>query len=203
MTDKANPRVTTVLPRGQEQKDEWDRWQEDHPEASSISHLIRLSVRNEMKAVENGGRESGQAGGMSEEVADKLAEVIETNQAVVNQIENLQNRMRALENQAGEDPVIAEIKNDVFAILPTPDKVEAFDEFPGGFEAYAEQVEGVVTREGNVDYERLTTVASGEPADIARVLDEREATVEKALEALESDTARVRQTDDGRWVKEV
>lgn len=194
-------RVTTVLPRGQEQRDDWDQYVEDHPEASSISHLIRLSVKKEMEGL-HGGEKGDQSGGTGEEVVERLSEVIEHNQAVMSHLENLQTRMRQVENAVGEDPEILDLKNEVFAVLPSPDEVETYTEQHGHFAEWAGMTLG--TEPGDrPDYRELDSAPSGLPEDIAKVVDERQGLVEDALDKLTEDSARVRQTSEGRWVKEV
>lgn len=95
-----------------------------------------------------------------------------------------------MEQAVQEDPEVTDIKAEAFAVLPTKDQFEDYNDPSNALPDWLPEEQG----------EPLAY--SGEVADVAAVTDSSELRVQHALDKLQSDTARVR-TDDRRYWKEV
>lgn len=180
-----------------EEKEQW----EEHANKSGVgtlSALIRQAVNNELEGTRN--TDSTATGGGIEE---KVGEVLEEVQNLDSRLQGVEGRLNSIEREIRGETPAAELANDVFAILPTEKKLADFRNYPGNFQEHTDKVERAVTRKGNVDYTKLTSVASGRPQHIAKALDVPEQRVEDALDHLIAKTARIQETDDSRYFKDV
>ncbi|GAA0247679.1 hypothetical protein ACFFQF_06350 [Haladaptatus pallidirubidus] len=152
-----------------EQKAEWEDYAEEHPEVSSLSHLIRLSVQKEiLGAHEPQAPESGTSD-------SRINEVLEVVQGIDTRLEELETRTRAIEREVEHRPEIHELTKDVFEVLPN---VEI----------------GTRKQEANASTwsPDQATVWTGDPQDIGFKLNESRRNIEKALERLMEDSNLVK-----------
>lgn len=194
MSEKSERINLVVSPQ---KKEKWDEYADEHNEYSSTSDLIRTSVAREMAG------QSTADGLETDELELKIAKVVDGVDELNARLENVENRLRSIENEATRDPDVDRLTGEVFNALP--------DERPGSREW---------SEEGQKRYDELTAAKSGEPGasdeetarkrvkqwegsadDLAVALDEPEHHVREALEKLLADTPMVRQTDDGRYYK--
>lgn len=89
-------------------------------------------------------------------------------------------RIGSIEQAVQQDPEIVKLANDVFAVLPTESQLRDYlSEGEGPFLSMRDE-------HGNIDL-----AYSGSIDHIANVLDEEELKVQRALDKLQEDTARV------------
>lgn len=186
MSDTDNGRARFNLLLAPEQKERWEEYADDNPEVDSLSHLVRLAVQKEMTGANPRGNDDTSA-----EVAQRLSEVIEQSREVTNRLQSVEARLNAIEQAVQDDPALTKLANDVFAVLPTDDQIDRYDD-----------------PSENVPPMEVDEIAyTGLVADIAALVDAAELDTRKALDKLETDTARLRtrETHDGetRWFKEV
>lgn len=177
-------RFNMLLPTDQKQR--WGEYADESPEVDSLSHLVRLAVEKEIDG-QNGSRENG----ADEEVSEQLGEVINQNRQLESRLQAMEARLGSIEQAVQEEPEVAKLANEVFGILPTGDEMERYDDPKEKVPPM--DVDGIA-------YSGLTE-------DIAELLDASELQVRKAIDKLQTDTARVRETEshDGepRYFKEV
>lgn len=182
-----NDRARFNMLLSQEQKRQWENYADESPNVDSLSHLVRLAVQKEMGEGGTGGD-----GGAGEEVKEALSEMVTETRKTNNRLEALEARIGTIEQAVQHDPGIAALKNEVFAVLPSREDLENHKDPEGGPvpDWIPEEQGGPVANSGRV-------------ADIATLLDETELRVQRALDKLEVDTARLQETDGGRYFKEV
>lgn len=169
-----------------DQKEQWEDYRDENPNVDSLSHLVRLAVSKEIaSSTRTDARES------SDDLEAHLAELVDQNQEVVERLKSLEARLGTVEQSLQEDPDIQKLANEVFAVLPTADDIEDWDAPQNPLPDKLPEEQG-----GPIVY-------SGDPSDIADLLDVSDLKVRKALDKVQSDTARVRERGDGRYFKEV
>jgi hypothetical protein len=152
----------------------------------SLSHLVRLAVSKEIAGSEGNGPR-----GVNDDLAAHMAELVDQNQDVVERLKSLEARLGTVEQSLQEDPDIQKLANEVFAVLPTADDIEDWEAPQNPLPNKLPEAQG-----GPIVY-------SGDPSDIADLLDVSDLKVRKALDKVQADTARVRERGDGRYFKEV
>jgi len=185
MVEKSDYVKVAVEP---ERKERWDRSVSDNPNVGTLSGLVRLAVEREI-----GGRPESED--MSEDVSEVLSELVEENRQLNNRVQAMEARLGTIEQSVQHDPEVQSLKNDVFAVLPTKDQYEDYNDPSVALPAKLPEDEG-----GPLAY-------SGSVADVAALLDSSGLQVQRALDKLQSDTARLQETEthDGelRYFKEV
>ena len=94
-------------------KEEWKEYAEEHPEAGNLSHLIRLSVHNEMNA------ESGSDDAHVPNEDERIGELIESVNQMHDTLETMQTRLSTLEHDS-EVTEGFDMQKAVLSFLPTP-----------------------------------------------------------------------------------
>ncbi|SFS56226.1 hypothetical protein [Halostagnicola kamekurae] len=94
-------------------KEEWKKYAEEHPEAGNLSHLIRLSVHNEM----NTESELDDAHVPKED--ERIGELIESVNQIHDTLDTVQARISTLEHDS-EVTEGFDMQKAVLSFLPTP-----------------------------------------------------------------------------------
>lgn len=183
-TETDRERFNMVL--SPQQKAQWEDYLDENPNVDSLSHLVRLAVSKEIAGSQGDGPNGG-----NDDLAAHMAELVDQNQEVVERLKSLEARLGTVEQSLQEDPDIQKLANEVFAVLPTAEQIK-------DWEAPQKPLPNKLPEEhgGPLAY-------SGEPSDIASLLDVSDLKVRNALDKVQADTARVRERGDGRYFKEV
>ncbi|QZP38547.1 hypothetical protein K6T50_05240 [Halobaculum magnesiiphilum] len=123
-----------------------------------------------------------------------MSELISEAHTTNNRLQSLEARLSTIEQAVQEDPEVTELANEVFTILPSKAQIEEYNAPEQSLPAKLPEEQG-----GPIAY-------SGRVADVAALTDSNELQVQRALDKLQSNTARVHH-DDGhderRYYKEV
>ena len=98
-----------------ENKAKWEGYAEEHPEVSSLSHLIRLSVEREMHGAHQ-----------SEEQDLDLTPLEERLQSLENKLDATRDDIGALEATVKHEEGASELEGAVFGLLPAANGPEDF-----------------------------------------------------------------------------
>jgi hypothetical protein len=170
-----------------DQKQRWKRYtQEEGDEFQSLSQLVRRSVEKEIN--------------QSDSVIDtdsnghtsKIPEIVEGLQDLTKAVEDLDTRLRSIEQAVRDDPEMRELANRVFELLPSQEELDEYESIVD--EAGGKPPDSVRNREN-----------SGRIEDLARAVGESDHRVRKALEKLQEDTHQVHTCErhgDVRFYKE-
>lgn len=99
-----------------EQKKRWEEYQEDAPNAESLSQLIRISVEHEI-AEDRDFRSKQQPSGEVQLSED--SEVVGTLQSIQNTVKSMDERLGVVERESSSKDY--SIQKVVYELLPTPD----------------------------------------------------------------------------------
>lgn len=184
-SEKESVRVNAVV--SESQRDRWKDHVEESGEYSSLSDLIRTGVEREIQGRDTGSdeAESIQTG----EILDKLDEL-------GSRFNSVESRLSSLESESQTDPEIGQLATEVYQILP--DMEPGSKEWKGRKQELNQQL-SLETEEAKEEYNAWKGTIEG----LSNALDAPEYMIEDAIEKLQNDTNRVRQTDDGRLFKEV
>ena len=164
---RENKQINLVV--NNEQKAKWEGYADEHPEVSSLSHLIRLSVQKEMMGAHDPQPQE------SATDDSRIDEVLEVVRGIDTRLKELETRTRAIEREVEHRPEIHELTKDVFEVLPDAE---------------------IGTRKQEAKASTWTpdqaTVWTGSPEDIAFKLKESKRRVDKALEQLMEDSSLVK-----------
>lgn len=157
-------------------KAEWQAYVNEHPEVASLSQLVRMAVSSEI-------RNHNQEHEESDEIADTLSSILDEQRNTHNRLESIENRLTRVEERITPDRRSKELHSRLFDVLPSGPRLDEYDE--GNVPPYLpEDVEG--SPEAN----------SGYVEHIAAALEEDTLKVERAIESLSDQTARVRMRTD-------
>jgi hypothetical protein len=102
--------VSVKIPR--DTKQTWEEYAEENPDVDSVSHLIRLAVMKEMNASDEAETNS------SIEQVEASAEVLESLKRIQNSINDVDDRLTAIEKESEAEGPGFDIQNTVFDLLP-------------------------------------------------------------------------------------
>lgn len=167
---------TVTLRVSPDQKEKWEEYVKEHPEAGNLSHLIRLSVHKEM------GSQPDSDDAQVPRKDERIGELIESVNQIQDTLNSMQTRMSTLEHDADilQD---FDVRKAVLAVLPTPPKSAYVpDEEGKGSHVYAD-----------ADFEEWAVTPDG----IAQQLGADETDVSDALDRLQELTNIVGRGTDG------
>ena len=153
----------------EEQKQQWEEYA-DEAGFRSFSEFLRTCIQKEVQG-NSSSREP------SENVTEKLSEVLEGINRMEGQIHELDNRVGSIENEVREDPEIKKLASDVFSALPERDELISYEK--------------KIQKSGARPDPRTPISHTGKPEDIAHELEESEHRVQQALEKLREDMSQV------------
>ncbi|MFC4990109.1 hypothetical protein [Saliphagus infecundisoli] len=170
-----------------ERKAEWQEYQSENPEFSSLTDLIRSSVTRQIEG-QYGASQSGESELKVSEAIDKIDRLSE-------QLNSVEGRLQNLENQANTNPEVDRLKGEIYDILP--------DEEPGSV-PWQDKDRGLGQRASNPsvsdpEAESKHSAWQGTPEEIADALDEPHYLVVEALEKLCDDLISVRKAGNGGY----
>jgi hypothetical protein len=164
-------------------KEEWKQAVEDDPDADSLSQLIRVAVSRHIYDRSKSGSE------VSQEIHDELTELLSQQQTLDQRLNEMSGQLREIRDAvvgSEADPVIEELANDIFELLPSEQEIQTSAVLSGDYDT-----KGVPAPEpGTVEW-------------LSNRLDASRYRIQSALNHLEQTTYSVKQTDDGRYYKEV
>lgn len=162
-------------------KERWEAAVSDHPAASSLSGLIRHAVD---EYIEDGTIQSDHR---NDEIIENQGQILNVIQRIDKQIQTLDSRIDLIEDELFADSQIAQLKNEVFTLLPDEDQFERFWAFaenaPDGTPLHVMP---------DTDPKQIDAVHSGNVEIIANAVGEPEYRIAEVIESLQQDTARIR-----------
>jgi hypothetical protein len=151
------------------QKEQWEEYA-DEAGFRSFSEFLRTCIQKEVQG-DSSSREP------SENVTEKLSEVLEGIDRMEGRIHDLDNRVGTIEREVREDPDLKKFASEVFSVLPERDELISYEK--------------KVQQAGTYPDRTIPVSHSGKPEHIAQELDESEPRVEQALDKLREDMNQV------------
>lgn len=172
----------------EKQKEQWESYVDDSPEHESVSSLIRASVAREM----NGSRGKSASDDMGR-LNDRLTAIESNVEDTEKSISALEGKMSRILDLFEQEQALADVTPEVFAKLP---------EFESRKEAIDKLVRSSERRLKQAGDETEVVEVPGKPGSLSLLEHDTgfsRRQVEKALEKLQRDTARVRTVEiDGK-----
>ena len=170
MGDSENTKRTQVnFVASEEQKQQWEEYA-DEAGFRSFSEFLRTCIQKEVQG-DSSSREP------SENVTEKLSEVLEGIDRMEGRIHDLDNRVGTIEREVREDPDLKKFASEVFSVLPERDELISYEK--------------KIQQAGTYPDRSIPASYSGKPEHIAQELDESEPRVQQALDKLREDMNQV------------